>query len=502
MKRLIMILFAILLPCFAMSQHDEEWNNFLKQHNFNEYKAQRNAQFQAYKDSINKEFAKHIEQRWQDYQVFVGKRRPSKPEPQQLPVAPHDTVKQQPVQMPINNIIPVPETHPINQDIIEEESIAPMSDTNINHKVFQNVDVNFYMQKVNFDIPESYSQLMLENISEKMVAKFWTSLAEGKFEVCVNQFKQQRKDLHLNDWAVYDMITNLASEVFTRRYAEQTIYTVFMLNQLGLNAKIGRSDNQLIVLIPAKNTIYAVAYALCDNEPYYIFSLYPKEQQVVASVSTYPVAFPKPTQALDMNINEPISFVRQASSVIYTTDFWGDEVPFQVNQNAIDFYGRYPQVDIEIYANAEMSDELKVWSDKQIKPIINDLDEYAAVSVILYYVQTAFDYATDIQQFGYEKPFFCEENFYYSKNDCEDRAILLSYLIRNLVGSKMVLLDYPDHIATAVAFKDDSMATGDYYQVNNLKYYVCDPTYIGANIGESMPQYRKIKADVLMLKGN
>ena len=502
MKKLIMILFSLLLPCYAMSQQDEEWNNFLKQRNFDEYKARRNAQFQAYKDSVNREFVKYLEQRWQDYQVFVGKRRPVKPEPQVLPVAPRDTMKQEPIQMPINSITPSIEQTPIKQDLIEEESQSNLSDTSVDSKVYQNVDVNFYMQRVKFDVPESYSQLMLEGISEKAVAKFWTSLAEGKFDVCLSQFKQQKKELHLNDWAVYDMISNLASEIFVKRCAEQTIFTVFMLNQLGLNAKVGRSNNQLIVLIPATTTIYAVAYTLCENEPYYIFSLYPREQQNIATVSTYPVTFSNSARAIDMNIYEPISFVRQASAVKYTTDFWGDEVPFQVNQNAIDFYGRYPQVDIEIYANAEMSDELKIWSDEQIKPIINDLDEYAAVSVILHYVQTAFDYATDLQQFGYEKPFFCEENFYYAKNDCEDRAILLSYLIRNLVGSPMVLLDYPDHIATAVAFKDDSMASGDYYQINNLKYYVCDPTYIGANIGESMPKYRKIKADVLMLKEN
>ena len=127
----------------------------------------------------------------------------------------------------------------------------------------------------------------------------------------------------------------------------------------------------------------------------------------MAAISTYSVSFPNPTMPLDLNIYEPIHFVRQPSAVTYSSDFWGDAVPFQINQNAIDFYSRYPQVDIVFYANAEMSDELKVWADKQIKPFLKDLDEYEAVNVLLYFVQTEFEYASDLDQFGYEKPFFC-----------------------------------------------------------------------------------------------
>lgn len=502
MKKIVLILMLILPSILVMAQRDKEWNDFLQRHNFKEYRQKRNAQFQAYKDSINREFAKAMEQRWENYQVFVGQRRPSKPEPDQLPVAPRDTTTQEPAELPVNEVIPLQKVTPEDQNEQGYLNQPSSSDSLTNLDVFQNVDVNFYMQHINFNVPVSYEQLVLDGISEKAVAKFWADLASGQFETCVSQCQDQKKQLHLNDWALYDMIVSMAAETFPKRYSEQTILSVFVMNQLGLEAKIGRTNNQLIILMPAQSTLYTIPYVMLDDQPYYIFSLYPQKQQSVASISTYPVSFPSSTHPLDMNIYEPISFVRQPSAVTYTTDFWGDEVPFQVNQNAMDFYSQYPQVDIVIYANAEMSDELKTWSEKQILPVIQDLKDYEAVSVLLYYVQTAFEYATDPQQFGFEKPFFCEENFYYAKNDCEDRAILLSYLVRNLVGSPIVLLDYPDHIATAVAFADDTYVTGDYYQINNRKYYVCDPTYIGANVGEAMPQYRKTKADILMLKGN
>ena len=67
-------------------------------------------------------------------------------------------------------------------------------------------------------------------------------------------------------------------------------------------------------------------------------------------------------------------------------------------------------------------------------------------------MQTAFDYKTDGDQFGYEKPFFVDELFYYPYSDCEDRAVLYSYLVRTLMGLDVVLLEYPNHMATAVLF--------------------------------------------------
>lgn len=496
MKKYIGILVIVLLPLLAWSQQDDDWNNFLQRRNFNEWKQQRNASFKAYKDSVNREFAKAMEKRWEEFQVFTGQRRPIKPEPEQLPVAIHDTVAKEPVSLPVDQIIPTPEARPVPPTENEYDNYADSA----TQTTYRDVDVNFYMHTIKFEVPVSGETMVLGGISERAVAKLWSDLSENGFEKCVIQLKEKSREYHLNDWAIYDMITAVAAETFPKRYAEQTVFVVWLANQLGMDAKVGRTGNQLLVLLSAKTTLYAVSYVRCNNETYYIFSCYPTESQEQSSISTYPVTFPTPTYPLDMNIDEPIHFLRQPSSVTYRSDFWGDVLPFQVNQNAIDFYSRYPQVDIGIYANAEMSEELKIWAERQMKPFLDELDEYEAVNVLLFYVQTEFDYATDIQQFGYEKPFFCEENFYYAKNDCEDRAILFAYLIRNLVGARIVLLDYPDHIATAVAFEDDSEIKGDYYLIDGRKYFVCDPTYIGANIGETMPQYRTQRANVILLK--
>jgi hypothetical protein len=58
------------------------------------------------------------------------------------------------------------------------------------------------------------------------------------------------------------------------------------------------------------------------------------------------------------------------------------------------------------------------------------------------------------------------------------------------MGLDVVLLHYPEHLATAVHFNED--VDGDYLMVEGEKYLICDPTFIGARIGMCMPDYKQV----------
>lgn len=98
---------------------------------------------------------------------------------------------------------------------------------------------------------------------------------------------------------------------------------------------------------------------------------------------------------------------------------------------------------------------------------------------------------------GQDRAFFAEETLYYPYCDCEDRSILFSRLVRDLVGLDVALVYYPGHLATAVRFNE--AVEGEGLIINGDKFIVCDPTYIGAPVGVQMPdlEYDKTQAIVL-----
>ena len=70
--------------------------------------------------------------------------------------------------------------------------------------------------------------------------------------------------------------------------------------------------------------------------------------------------------------------------------------------------------------------------------------------------------------------------------------------MKELLGLDVVLLEYPSHIATAVCFNEK--IEGDYFDLSGKKYIICDPTYIGAPIGKSMPDMLKLNANILRIR--
>ncbi|GHV67359.1 hypothetical protein FACS1894199_12680 [Bacteroidia bacterium] len=54
-------------------------------------------------------------------------------------------------------------------------------------------------------------------------------------------------------------------------------------------------------------------------------------------------------------------------------------------------------------------------------------------------------------------------------------------------------------MATAVKFSN-TQTNGDYLTVDGQKYIVCDPTYVGANLGMGMPDLRSVAVEVIKLK--
>lgn len=167
-----------------------------------------------------------------------------------------------------------------------------------------------------------------------------------------------------------------------------------------------------------------------------------------------------------------------------------------VNKNLIEFYKSYPQCDVSVYYHTPMSEELKATLYPPLKEAIKGKSQREAANILIEFVQTGFEYQTDGAQFGYEKPFFLDENFFYPACDCEDRAILYSTLVKDLLGLDAILLDYPNHIASAVRFTEE--IPGDYVVLDDgAKYLICDPTYIGASIGMCMEQFKEVSPQII-----
>ena len=151
-----------------------------------------------------------------------------------------------------------------------------------------------------------------------------------------------------------------------------------------------------------------------------------------------------------------------------------------------------------MYANTPLCAEVRDELYPQLKRAVTGVSEQMAVEKLLNWVQTAFVYEYDDKVWGGNRAFFPDETLYYPYCDCEDRSILFTRLVRDLLGLKCILIYYPGHIAAAVSFTQP--VTGDYIQTGGRRFTVCDPTYIVAPVGRTMPKMNNASAKVIILE--
>ncbi len=489
MKRLIMTALACAMALTLSAQVDTDWNQRVRESQQNareEYEKFRQQAEQEYNDfrrRANEEYARFMADPWTAFETQPAEEIPKLPKPP-TPVLVDPNAHPKPLPIPVENkpMPPAPAVHP--QPV---EPISPTLQPNAPETVLQ-----FYGTDVVFHFPVGNS-LHMKDASESSVSSLWKQLSKPDFDNLIAECLQNRNKLNLCDWG-YVMLTEQAAETFCGGHTnEAVVLHMYLLTQSGYQVRIGRYEDRLIVLVGSKEKIYRYNFYRINDVKYYCFDRSVK----CKGFYIYNRAFPKEkllcldmTQPkLDVKKTEPKTHASKRYSMVKAT--------VVLNQNLIDFYNSCPiNSEWGLYSLTSLSDMAKDSLYPVLRKAIAGKTQAQAANMLLNFVQTGFDYATDQQQFGYERPLYPDESLYYPFCDCEDRSILFACLVRELMGLDVVLLDYPEHLSTAVCFTEE--IEGDYLMLEGRKYIACDPTYIGADIGMSMPTMKKFNPVVIV----
>ena len=350
--------------------------------------------------------------------------------------------------------------------------------------------VNFCGQKVYVD-KSLKGVCSIGNMRENAIADAYEAMCKADYKALVDDCHKVKKELNLNDWGIFLFVREASKTLCTDENAA-VVMQQFLLNELGYKSKMARraDRNQMLLFVAADCQVYGHPYFTKDGLNYYNLTSNESCQFYMCQEDS-----PKAKSKLNMQVNHAPALNAGMVNSVHKNRSGSVAVSVDVPKSLMEFYGSMPQCDYSVYVNAEVNPSVASKVLSTLAPLVNGKGEAEAANLLINFVQTGFQYATDQEQFGYEKPFFVEELFYYPYCDCEDRSVLYSYLVRNLLKLDVVLLDYPNHIATAVCFNEN--VSGDFVTVGGKKYVVCDPTYIGASIGKAMPQFKNVAAKVL-----
>jgi len=442
-----------------------------------------------YMRKMDSAYAVYLKQRWQSFQVFAGLQPPERPKPVKQPELQHNMVSSG--SNPMN-------TGKTKIALIEAQGmdLPVLQKSTPEQYATRQCHFNFYGKDIQYHYDENFVSSFPQALDERVIARNWNNMNDGHYIGLIRQMLDTKNELNLNDWGYYLLVKNTCMHIAPQSINAQRFLQWFLLLKSNYKVKLAYKQGTLYLLIPAVHDLYNMPFLSFNQQKYY--SLHGQQ----ADLHTYEHDFPEARKIMDFNLYRPVNLPDKPVRKVYQFNYQGEKqhIAIRLNQHLIDFYGDYPQADIRVYFDGAVSLHTKESIVESLSPMLADKDDITSVAYLLQFVQKAFGYQTDQEQFGREKFFFADEVLFYPYSDCEDRSVFFAYLVRELLGLEVLGLAYSDHMATAVRFA--APVNGDYITWKNKRYVVCDPTYINAPVGKTQPGYTEQRAEVIELLNN
>ncbi|MBO5264169.1 MAG: hypothetical protein J6B18_07945 [Bacteroidaceae bacterium] len=506
---MLLVVLCILVSCTQQLYAQENFEEYKRRFKsmFETHKKVQACGFEEYRKRLNAEYALYMRQAWSEYNVNPAKPVPQRKEPigpvVKTPREQSELVKPIPEKKPIAEPGKPVEEHenevqlPFDNIVVPDKSIRPLApvispETKPVLPTVPGHTFSYYGMVCKIAGMNSTHSFSLKGVKEDDVADAWEILSGENYLPILSQCDDYRKKLNLCDWGYVRFLQEMTTNFFSvSQNNEAVLLQIYLLVQSGYKVRMARTDdNRLVMLIPIEHDVYNYSYLTVDGISYYVID----KRGTAKTFYLYNRAFSKEISLSLYMPSPPILQVAGVKTTIRTLTSKKDvSVTIETDKNIIDFYNDYPiSSQWGYYSMASLSENIKQGLYPILQKYMKGLSKVQSVDLLLNFVQTAFEYKTDGEQFGYERPLFGDETLYYPYCDCEDRSILFSIFVRDLLGLDVVLLNYPNHLSTAVKFDED--VNGDHVILDGDKYVICDPTYIGAGIGDAMPSSRNKSA--------
>ena len=479
---IVLIFLALLLGANTLkAQTFEEFQQQIDKE-YADFERETQQQFDLFVAQIDAEFADFLTASFKSFEATAGKPKKPGPKPKTTP-----KFDQKATESPSTIQAKTPAPTPSNKRLPNIQKAEPED--------FKGTSIafDFYGAAIKLNYDPRLKSTKIGSVDPDGISEYWLALSESYYNHLLKQLREFQTDLNLNDFATVQLIRKTAEAIQPNEPAHQALLEWFLLTRSRFLAKIAYHENQVFVLLPALQTRYGENFVLIDNRPYYLPSAAPE------NIKTYSGQFPEADILPDLTIRKPLNLPFKKADRSLTFEHGGENYKIDIpyNENLMDLYNSMPLTDAGVYFNSAIDLRTKEALNLTFEPYLKGLSQAESAALLLSFVQNAFEYQTDQEQFGREKFLFPDELFKFTASDCEDRSVLFAWLSRNLLDIQVLGLAYEGHVATAICLEG---AEGAGFEYEGCRYVVADPTFIGAPIGLVMPMVKNQTPDLVLVE--
>ena len=339
-------------------------------------------------------------------------------------------------------------------------------------------------------------------LSAPAIQSFYESISKTEYQPIVNALLSYKEQTKADDWLFYQLIRKAAQQISPKaeNYQRYTLYKWFFLSKSGYDATLSISNDRLLFYVQSDENIYNIPFRMRDGKQYVCLNYHDYgtidfEKEKFSEIA---IRNPEAQKSFSYKVTHlpgfsPADYVEKDLTFNYNQTDYHFKVKLNPQVKAI--FANYPVVDYESYFNIPLSKETYSSLIPSLKKSIKGLNTKNGVDYLMRFTRYAFLFQPDSENFGSEKRLSPEQTLLYDQSDCEDRAALFFFLVKEIYNLPMIVLAYPKHVTIAVKF---DKPVGKTILYNGDKYSVCEPSpqKQDLTIGELLPELRKSAYEV------
>ena len=371
------------------------------------------------------------------------------------------------------------------------------------HVAAQNFSFEFYDGTFNFELDKSSNIPFDNELSQKSVESFYQEISQSKYKPLISRLLEYKDKHELNDWIYYQLIRKTAQQISPKaeNYHRYTLYKWFLLSKSGYDARLGIGKDRLIFYVRNEENVNDIPFFMEDGHKYMCLNYHDygkidfvKEQIIPAKINVPEAKTSFSYKVTRMPDFKPESYTQKTLNFSYGPRSYNFQV--KLNPAVEGIFANYPGVDFETYFNIPLSKETYHSLIPILQENVNGMSQKKGVDYLMRFTRYAFLYENDDDNFGKEKRLSPEQTLLSKYSDCDDRAALFFYLVREIYDLPMIALLYPTHINMAVQF---DKPTGSSIIYKGEKYSVCEstPQKQDLKIGQIASSLKRVSYDVV-----
>lgn len=344
----------------------------------------------------------------------------------------------------------------------------------------QRICFEFYGDTFNSEIDSSLKADIPQLLAKRDIKLFYDIMTGGNYHPVIDSLLAYKSRNKLNDWLYYQLIRKTAEQISPKaeNYSRYTLYKWFLLAQSGYDARLALTHNKVIFYVLNDEDIADIPSFKVGDKKYMCLNYH---DYAKADLNQDP---PVPIMINFNNATRPFSYKITRIPDFKVEDYEDKEIQFtyhhkvyyfniKLNPQIGQIFTNYPGVDFETYFNIPLSKE----TYSSLIPLLRQntvrMSQKQGVDYLMRFTRYAFLYEDDEENYGTEKRLSPEGTLAAKYSDCDDRAALFFFLVKEIYNLPMVALLYPTHITMAVQF---SKPVGKPIVYKGITYSVCEPT--------------------------